>query len=252
MMMTRLLLPAAALVAASSAFGSFAFDGSFDSLPTGGYEVLSPDGWVTQRGNGSFDQRPDAQDNVAVVADPTGGTTLFSDNVLSLMGAANVTGNDPMNDWLTNFGVVQPLMNFKIGFDFWTAAGVGTDPSEIFIRFDRWSNYVAIKADAGSIEGAGGGAAAVSIPTETVHHIDLYFDVSGVTGDVTGYKYVLNGTKVLETAGLSTAVNQLEIRSQKVQSYIDNLDIAVVPEPSTIALMGLGALAVFFVLRRRR
>lgn len=259
-MIKHIVISTIALSLTSAAFASFAFDGTF-STP-GDYDTaLMPDGWYSGKGNGSLDPSnplPDqnnVEDNVRVVPDPTGGTTAFSGNVLFMGGQASP---DPMDHWLTNLDVSQPTQPFAVSFDFWLGTGIPTDPSEFFVRFDRWGNYFAVKpqdttapVDGGPkyVEGAGSVNTTFIAPLETVHNFKVMFDVE--LGSITGYTAYINGTEVLSAMG-SYNFNQIELRSQKVPAYVDNLSVEIVPEPAMIGLLTAGAGVMFLALRRRR
>lgn len=221
---------------ASLALSAQAFDGTFDSLLVG--PLNGQDGWT-------------APTQANVVLDPTGGTTNFSGQVMSLTGNTSASGQS-MNSWAVNALAGTPDWSM----DAWIAPGIPTDPSELFIRFNSWSSYVAIKwatqgdPTTGILEVPGGSLTGLNIPLSTVFNLDVSYTVSG--GVASSVAFAIDGSPVGSISSLSIDVlsgANVEFRSQKVQSYVDNFTI--VPEPSTYAAL-LGLLALGFVAWRRR
>jgi hypothetical protein len=229
--MKRILITLTGLALALSAQAQ---DLTFDSLTLGALDTQ--DGWT-------------APAQATIVADPTGGTTNFSGNVLSLTGG---TGGAAMNSYAVNSFAGTPSV---FSMDVWIAPGTGADPAELFTRFNSWSSYIAIKwADqtdpaTGIIEVPGQNLSGLTIPFSTVFNLQAVYTVAG--GTASEIAFAIDGSPIGSITGLSidmAAGASIEMRSQKVQSYVDNV---VVPEPSTYAAL-LGLLALGFVAWRRR
>jgi hypothetical protein len=200
----------------------------FDSLALGALD--GQDGWSDSSGLAS------------VAADPTGGTSDFSGNVLSLDGSVST----PMNSFASK--AFSGTLSNTISMDLWIAPGVPTDPAELFLRLNSWGNYIAIKADTGILEVTGGSLTGLTIPTSTVFNLTAVYDVTG--GTASEVEFFIDGASQGSVTGLSTGftASNFEFRSQKVQAFVDNV---VVPEPSAYSIIA-GALALGFVLNRRR
>jgi hypothetical protein len=229
--MKKILISCIALAFALSAQAQ---DLTFDSLSPGALDTQ--DGWT-------------APAQATIVADPTGGTTNFSGNVLSLAGGLSPNS---MNNFAVNSFAGTPAV---FSMDAWIASGVPADPAELFTRFNSWSSYIAIKwADqtdpaTGILEVPGQSLTGVTIPFSTVFNLQAVYTVAGGTASEVAFS--IDGSPVGSITGLSidmAAGANIEMRSQKVQSYVDNV---VVPEPSTYAAL-LGLLALGFVAWRRR
>lgn len=217
------------------AVSAHAQDWSFDSLTIGPLDTQ--DGWA-------------APSQATVAADPTGGSTNFSGNVLSLAGGI---GAASMNNWAVNSLSGTPEV---VSFDAWLAEGIGTDPAELFVRFNSWSSYVAVKwatpddPATGLIELPGGSLTGLNLPIADVFNIEIQYAVAG--GTATSADVLVNGSLAGTIPGLSIDMvsgANVEFRSQKVQAYVDNF--TAVPEPSMYAAL-LGLLALGFVAYRRR
>lgn len=207
----------------------------FDS----GYSVGALDG---QPAFGTPQWTAPAQATVAM--DPTGGTTSFSGQVLSLGGSP--TSGEHMDDFATiPFGGTPSYLSM----DLWKQPGIDAHPSELFVRFNGWSSYFAVKLDLDLIEFPGTSLTDLNLPVETVFNLTIDYNVVG--GFATSADVYVDGSLVGNASGFNidmSAGSIMELRSQKTVTYIDNVAI---PEPSTYAAI-FGALALAFVVYRRR
>ncbi len=193
-----------------------------------------------------------ATDRAQIVPDPD---DPFGNQLLALQGSRNPpAGDGKMNHFATGpFGGTPSWFSA----DLWMAPEADpTDPAELFIQFNGWNNFVALKPtiDAIEIRRTPGENAplleGVSIPMEEWFNFRMEYAVSG--GFATSAEIFINGISVGTIANLENieigAGTVIGLRSQNTLTYIDNIAI---PEPSTYALL-LGALALAFVLYRRR
>lgn len=211
----------------------FAQSFTFDSYSLGA--LNGQDGWSA----------PDPK--YQVIADPTGGTTAFSGNVLT--SSIDFDGTWP--------GVARPVGTIStISLDFSMAQGSSTaDPEELFVRLNGWSNFVAVKPVIGKVEVSGGTFQLdATIDWDTVYTLQIDYNLTG--NIATSADVFLDGASLGTLSGFSldmAAGSLLEVRSNRSVSTVDNLNLTMVPEPSTYAaLVGLISFAFIALHRRQR
>ncbi len=209
----------------------FDFDGGYSVGDLNGQPVFDTPQWS-------------APAQATIATDPTGGTTNFSGQVLSLAGSP-VSGQHM--DAFANISFGGTPSYFSM--DLWKQPGIDAHPSELFVRFNGWSSYFAVKLDQDLIEFPGTSLTDLNLPVETVFKLSIDYNVVG--GFATSADVYLDGVLAGTASGFNidmSAGSIMEVRSQKTLTYVDNIAI---PEPSTYALL-FGVLALAFVVYRCR
>ncbi len=122
-------------------------------------------------------------------------------------------------------------------------------------RYETMTNYTALT---GSNETFANNTAVFDLVDNGTKTYNLIFDVTytSLTRVDTAFKIFDGVTEVYSVTGNTTAniVNKFDVASFRVSggtATLDNLQVAVIPEPSTFALLA-GGLATLVVFRRRR
>lgn len=227
------LAAAVALTASVSAQQSFNFNPPDFTTGT----IVGQNGWFGTGGNAANNAL--VSERAFITSNPA---DPFNDQWLELRGSATVKMN--------SFAAV-PFGGTPASFsmDVWMEAeSVATDPAELFVRFNGWNSYIALKLTADLIEFPGTSITDAGLLTETWYNFRV--DFNSVGGVFTSADVFLNNNLAGSVTGLNidpmAGVN-LEIRSQNSLSYVNN----VIPEPSTYAAL-FGLLAIGLVVVRRR
>lgn len=128
-----------------------------------------------------------------------------------------------------------------------TSAGGGENPNTRFTVTLGLTYLVAIKVDFSNIEGNDSVTMLIYSPTASYDSPTYSFTATGLTLDASDFGYL--GLNVNAGNGFSSDSNTP--RFDEFRLGLSQSDVMVVPEPASVALLGLGLTAVLFRSRRR-
>lgn len=236
---------AAAVALATSVTAQQSFTFAPPDYVTG--TIVGQNGWFGGGGNATNNAL--VAERAFIVSDPG---DPFNNQWLELRGSRTVAngGTGKMDAFAS-----VPLGGTPVSFsmDLIMAPEIAAaDPAELFIRFNGWNSYVALKLTADLVEFPGTSLTDAGLLADTWYNFRV--DYNAVGGMFTSADIYLNNTLAGTVSGFSidpSAGVNLELRSQNTLTVIDNF--SVIPEPSTYAaLFGLFAIGLVLIRRRLR
>jgi hypothetical protein len=270
------------VVAAALAAPAMAFDGTFESLTPGPVFVTpelyataysttysdgtpTPDGWGYGQnyGTSNFIRNANRIYTPQISTDPVTG---MSGNKLKLFASPveNTTvlhpeGGAANGTWLRQ--VTSPGLDIvngtRISFLVQMKSNNNAAGNEFFVSLDgasTFGNYIFAKAGAAATDpgkiGLGGAGFTEQVFGLTWEYDRTYaFDYEVLPDGIRTLS--VDGVLLLTATGGTSVPTTLQMRSQKTLTYVDNLVLASVPEPASLATVGAGAIAVLARRRRR-
>lgn len=179
---------------------------------------------------------------------------LRDDYILSVGYMLRVDASVAINSVYSDFGIaVSATKNPPAA----VYAGSNVDARQNYVTVYIKGQTDAIgRAGFNGTVNAGGNSGAAGVPG-LANVLGLFISRPAADTFSVGYTTASGDTVLFSYSGMNTSIGNAlgfysDVRATTSYGFLDNLRLAPIPEPSTFALLGLGALASSFGLRRRK